>query len=168
MTTVPRYPIPGRFPARRIIMKKIRMDLVQRQAAPKCFCNVEPIAKFVAGQVISPANVMFCLFRYPVRPGEKYCPTTKSTKLTKSISRDRSALFVSLCLLWPFPAMIPLPNFANASNYQSVFWCPFVSIRVHSWFVVPLRGQLFFPPLLVSVRRSLARVRPSRPAVMPA
>ena len=28
----------------------------------------------------------------------------------------RSALFVFLCLLWPFPATIPLPNFANAST----------------------------------------------------
>ena len=28
----------------------------------------------------------------------------------------RSALFVFLCLLWPFPAKIPLPHFANASN----------------------------------------------------
>ena len=27
----------------------------------------------------------------------------------------RSALFVFLCLLWPFPAKIPLPHFANAS-----------------------------------------------------
>ena len=27
-----------------------------------------------------------------------------------------SALFVFLCLLWPFPAKIPLPHFANASE----------------------------------------------------
>ena len=27
-----------------------------------------------------------------------------------------SALFVFLCLLWPFPAKIPLPHFANASK----------------------------------------------------
>ena len=108
----------------------------------------ELFATFATGQVILPANVMFCLFQYRVRPGEKCGFTTKSTKVTKRIfrnpSRDAgcedihsgrgrlpdlitqsphalvvshgSALFVFLCLLWPFPAKIPLPHFANASS----------------------------------------------------
>ena len=29
-------------------------------------------------------------------------------------------LFVFLCLLWPFPAKVPLPNFANASTNQRI------------------------------------------------
>ena len=46
---------------------------------------VEPFAKFVVEQVIVPANVMFCLFQYRVRPGEQCGFTTKSTKVTKRI-----------------------------------------------------------------------------------
>jgi len=33
-----------------------------------------------------------------------------------SVVSERSALFVFLCLLWPFPVKIPLPKFANASD----------------------------------------------------
>ena len=41
----------------------------------------ELFSKFATGQVILPANVMFCLFQYRVRPGEKCGFTTKSTKV---------------------------------------------------------------------------------------
>ena len=51
---------------------------------------IEPFAKFATGQVILPANVMFCLFQYRVRPGEKCEFTTKSTKITKRIFRNPS------------------------------------------------------------------------------
>ena len=54
----------------------------------------EPFAKFVAGQVILPANVMFCLVQYRVRPGEKCEFTTKSTKVTKRILTP-AGLFVA-------------------------------------------------------------------------
>ncbi len=108
----------------------------------------ELFATFATGQVILPANVMFCLFQYRVRPGEKCGFTTKSTKVTKRIFRNPSRdagcedihagrrpsagsdhtkparlgrfswfrFFLFLCLLWPFPAKIPLPHFANASS----------------------------------------------------
>ena len=49
------------------------------------FQLLELFAKFATGQVILPANVMFCLFQYRVRPGEKCGFTTKSTKVTKRI-----------------------------------------------------------------------------------
>ena len=39
---------------------------------------------------------------------------------------ERSALFVFLCLLWPFPVKIPLPNFANASDINILLIIPFV------------------------------------------
>ena len=42
----------------------------------------ELFATFATGQVILPANVMFCLFQYRVRPGEKCGFTTKSTKVS--------------------------------------------------------------------------------------
>ena len=42
----------------------------------------ELFATFATGQVILPANVMFCLFQYRVRPGEKFGFTTKSTKVS--------------------------------------------------------------------------------------
>ena len=58
------------------------------------FLLVEPFAKFVAGQVILPANVMFCLVQYRVRPGEKCEFTTKSTKVTKRILAP-AGLFVA-------------------------------------------------------------------------
>ncbi|MCY3758969.1 MAG: hypothetical protein OXG96_14715 [Acidobacteria bacterium] len=114
------------------------MDLVQRQAAAKCLCNVAPIAKFAAEQVILPTNVMFRLFQYRVRPGEKCCPTTKSTKLTKQIFRDRSA-----CVFVPFvaiPGNGPAAEFCKRLNSSIRL---LVFIRVNSWFVVPLRGYLF-------------------------
>ena len=50
----------------------------------------ELFAKFATGQVILPANVMFCLFQYRVRPGEKCGFTTKSTKVTKRFFRNPS------------------------------------------------------------------------------
>ena len=56
--------------------------------------KLEPFAKFVAGQVILPANVMFCLVQYRVRPGEKCEFTTKSTKVTKRILAP-AGLFVA-------------------------------------------------------------------------
>ena len=43
---------------------------------------LELFAKIVAGQVIMPANLRFCLFQYRVRLGEKCSLTTKSTKVT--------------------------------------------------------------------------------------
>ncbi len=46
----------------------------------------EPLAILAVGQVILPVNVIFCLFQYRVRPGEKGEFTTKSTKVTKRIS----------------------------------------------------------------------------------
>ena len=56
----------------------------------------ELFAKFATGQVILPANVMFCLFQYRVRPGEKCGFTTKSTKVTKRIL-DFVPLFLCFC-----------------------------------------------------------------------
>ena len=45
----------------------------------------ELFVEFAAGQVIVPANLRFCHFRYRVRPGEKCCLTTKSTKGTNCV-----------------------------------------------------------------------------------
>ena len=45
----------------------------------------ELFAKFAAGQVILPEIRKFCLFQYRVRPGEKGCLTTKSTKVTNCV-----------------------------------------------------------------------------------
>ena len=42
-------------------------------------------------------------------------PDLITQSLHALVVSHRSALFVFLCLLWPFPAKIPLPNFANAS-----------------------------------------------------
>ena len=91
----------------------------------------EPFSKLVAGQILVPATVRSCLFRYRVRPvshagspqkaqesqnkfleqveGRLADPITKGPHAL--VVSHRSALFVFLCLLWPF-----------------------VFIRVHSWF----------------------------------
>ena len=45
----------------------------------------ELFAKFVAGQVILPANRRFCHFQWRVRPGENCFLTTKSTKGTNCV-----------------------------------------------------------------------------------
>jgi len=49
------------------------------------YFSPEPFAKFAAGQVILPTNVMFRLFQHRVRLGEQCGLTTKSTKVTKRI-----------------------------------------------------------------------------------
>ena len=45
----------------------------------------EPFAKFAAAQATLPANVRSCLFQYRVRPGEKCCLSTISTKVTNCV-----------------------------------------------------------------------------------
>ena len=77
-------------------------------------CHSRLLAKFAAGQAILPANLGFCLFQYRGRPGEKCCLTTKGTKVTICV----------LCLLWPIPVNVPLPNFAKGSLQQNVSHSP--------------------------------------------
>ena len=45
----------------------------------RAFCKIR------SGKEILPATLRFCLLQYPVRPGEKCCLTTKSTKITNYI-----------------------------------------------------------------------------------
>ncbi|MCY3759524.1 MAG: hypothetical protein OXG96_17550 [Acidobacteria bacterium] len=91
----------------------------------------EPFAKHAAGQITVPATVRSCLFRYRVRPVSHAGSPQKAQEsqieflepvegcladvITQGphalVVSHRSALFVFLCLLWPF-----------------------VFIRVHSWF----------------------------------
>ncbi len=87
------------------------------------------LAKLVAGQIIVPATVMSCLFRYRLRPVSHAGSPQKAQneffehvegRLADLITQGahtlvvshRSALFVFLCLLWLL-----------------------VFIRVHLWFV---------------------------------
>ena len=67
---------------------------------------LEPFAKFPAGQVILHVNLRFCLFQYRVRPGQNAVQPQKAQK----------SQIVFLCLLWPFPVNVPLPNFAIGSR----------------------------------------------------
>ena len=135
----------------------------------------ELFAKFATGQAILPANVMFCLFQYRVRPGEKCGFTTKSTKVTKRIfrnpSRDagcedihagrrpsagsdhtkparlgRFSSFRSFCVFVPFVA---IPGKDPAAAFCKRLICsliiPFVVLRGPSW----ISFFSLFPSLLV-------------------
>ena len=75
----------------------------------------------------------------------------------------RSALFVFLCLLWPFPAKIPLPHFANASNKsnsgaadRSYSSNSTTSPTLHRW-ICPVAGKRKFPKGDRSAFREVAR-----------
>jgi len=77
--------------------------------------QLEPFAKFAPVLVILPAHLVF-YFQYQVRLGEQCGFTTKSTRVTKSTKRFFDIVPLFLCLLWTFPANIPLPNSANSST----------------------------------------------------
>ncbi|MDE2756089.1 MAG: hypothetical protein OXU26_09615 [Acidobacteriota bacterium] len=92
--------------------------------------RLEPFAKFAAGQVILPGNLRFCPFQYRVRPDEKRCLTTKSTKGTNFD-------FVPFVAI---PGNRPAAEFCKGLNSSIRL---LVFIRVHLWFVFPLGGYLF-------------------------
>ena len=79
-------------------------------SAFSCFSPL--LANFAAVQVVLPANLRFCLFRNWVRPGQKCCLTTKSTKVT-------SCVFVPFVAI---PGKRPAAEFAKSSTHQSVNW----------------------------------------------
>ena len=85
----------------------------------------------------------------------------------------RSALFVFLCLLWPFPAKIPLPHFANASlinHFIGVHSCPFVVRRSSSWislFLSCLSSWPFTDPFRVFSNPSVPLADSSFPPYQP-
>ena len=109
----------------------------------RAFCKIG------SGQVILPANVMFCLFQYRVRPGEQCGFTTKSTKVTKRIFCFRVlSMFRSFCAFCGHSRqrsryrILQTPQLMNQLiGVHSWFVAPFrVFLRGPSWSFVPLRG----------------------------
>ncbi|MYC81277.1 MAG: hypothetical protein F4X19_04165 [Acidobacteria bacterium] len=105
----------------------------------------EPFAKFAAAQVILPAIGMFRLFQYRVRPGEKCCLTTKSTNgSAQKEFLEIISIFLCFCAFCGHSQQRSRWRISQMPQNSSMSLLVF--IRVHSWFVVSVRGNLFRLP----------------------